>query len=393
MRAIDKTANADQKEPLSVSPNAFTIGDKDRTSGRMNQFRQFRMSVITSAVFVILVALLHLLGLIGMPALKVSAGISTSCVIFFYIIFRCGYNRLAADHGLIVPQTVLASLTVLYAMYEADTARGALGIVLVMILFLGAFQQAAKPTLYRAGFLLSGYAFVIGMAAYSKPERADFRLDIAYWLVIACAMVWFVWTGSYINRLRDRLRERKLFYQSIWETCGDAVIVVDDSFRVQYANPALRTAFGYSAAEAIGMTLAEFQPPPGEHAAEAGLLDVIRARKERDGSHTVDALVLHRNGTVVPTEVTYNDVSFEGRRMVVAFVRDVSERRRTEDRVLFMAHHDTLTGLPNRALLEDRIAQAVSYSMRYNSGLWIVLTSTVSNTSTTASATRPAMPC
>lgn len=348
------------------------IRKPDRPSGRFDQFRQFRASVITSSVFVALLALLHMLGFISPSALMVSSGISTASVVVFYILFHGRFNERAADPALVAPQTILGSLTVLYAMYDADAARGALAIILLIILFLGAFRYSAKSTLFRAAYLLSGYAIVIGMAVYYKPGKVNLRLDIAHWLVTACAMVCFVWTGSYINRLRDRLRERKVFYQSIWETCGDAVIVVDETFRVQYANPAMRTIFGYTAAEAIGMTLAQFQPPVGQHQAEAGLFDVIRASKEGNGSHTAEALALRRDGASVPTEVTYNEVVFEGRRMMVAFVRDVSERKRTENRVRFMAHHDTLTGLPNRALLEDRIAQAIHYGARCRSGLWIV---------------------
>jgi diguanylate cyclase (GGDEF)-like protein len=42
------------------------------------------------------------------------------------------------------------------------------------------------------------------------------------------------------------------------------------------------------------------------------------------------------------------------------------ERKRAEDRIHFMANHDTLTGLPNRALLSDRLSQAVAYAKRYD---------------------------
>jgi diguanylate cyclase (GGDEF)-like protein len=43
----------------------------------------------------------------------------------------------------------------------------------------------------------------------------------------------------------------------------------------------------------------------------------------------------------------------------VAIVRDISERMRNEARIVHMAHHDTLTGLPNRSLIADRLQQAV----------------------------------
>jgi len=49
---------------------------------------------------------------------------------------------------------------------------------------------------------------------------------------------------------------------------------------------------------------------------------------------------------------------------VVATVRDITERKRTEDRIRHMAHHDELTGLPNRTLIRDRLEQAVRNAQR-----------------------------
>lgn len=49
------------------------------------------------------------------------------------------------------------------------------------------------------------------------------------------------------------------------------------------------------------------------------------------------------------------------------------ERKRAEDQIHFMANHDALTGLPNRALLEDRLSQAVLYAQRYNRWVTVVV--------------------
>ena len=78
----------------------------------------------------------------------------------------------------------------------------------------------------------------------------------------------------------------------------------------------------------------------------------------------------------------------------VATYEDVTERRRTEERVAFMAHHDVLTGLPNRALYRERIEELLR---RDQSGRrrrrCCCSTSTISRRSTTRSATAPATRC
>ena len=49
---------------------------------------------------------------------------------------------------------------------------------------------------------------------------------------------------------------------------------------------------------------------------------------------------------------------------VVAIVRDITERKRAEERIRHMAHHDELTGLPNRSLIRDRLDQAILHAQR-----------------------------
>jgi diguanylate cyclase (GGDEF)-like protein len=49
---------------------------------------------------------------------------------------------------------------------------------------------------------------------------------------------------------------------------------------------------------------------------------------------------------------------------VVAIVRDITERKMTEHRIRHIAHHDDLTGLPNRSLIRDRLDQAILHAQR-----------------------------
>ena len=52
---------------------------------------------------------------------------------------------------------------------------------------------------------------------------------------------------------------------------------------------------------------------------------------------------------------------------------DITARKQTEQRIHHIAQHDALTGLPNRSLLQDRLAQAVAYSGRTGHAVWVML--------------------
>ena len=58
--------------------------------------------------------------------------------------------------------------------------------------------------------------------------------------------------------------------------------------------------------------------------------------------------------------------------ITVHFAGIAIQRKINEDRIEYMANHDALTGLPNRALLNDRLAQAISFANRYGRGVSVV---------------------
>jgi diguanylate cyclase (GGDEF)-like protein/PAS domain S-box-containing protein len=64
-------------------------------------------------------------------------------------------------------------------------------------------------------------------------------------------------------------------------------------------------------------------------------------------------------GTLVPVEFSCTTIDYEGEPATVLAFRDLSDRKRDEARIRFLAHHDALTNLPNRFLLRERLTQAL----------------------------------
>lgn len=70
-----------------------------------------------------------------------------------------------------------------------------------------------------------------------------------------------------------------------------------------------------------------------------------------------------------PIEPTYGP-RLEGRRFVLAIVRDVTERKVLEERLSYQAFHDSLTGLPNRSLFVERLEQAMTHGPEAGGTWW-----------------------
>jgi diguanylate cyclase (GGDEF)-like protein/PAS domain S-box-containing protein len=137
-----------------------------------------------------------------------------------------------------------------------------------------------------------------------------------------------------LKRAELRLRESEERARSIIETTSDAYLAADASGVIVEWNGAAERTFGCDRAAAIGRRLVDVIP------AEQSRTVVEQALRSRD---------------VGAVELTVWHVDVGDARTVNMFVRDITERKLREEQVTFMAYHDKLTGLPNRALFEQHL--------------------------------------
>ena len=117
-------------------------------------------------------------------------------------------------------------------------------------------------------------------------------------------------------------------------------------------NPPLLSMLGYSADEMIGHGTLEFVPLHEQ----AKVRQVIGSGEEI----AYESFALHSDGRVLPVEYNVRNFDWDGKKQRLIVVRDLSERRAAEERIRFLALHDMLTGLPNRAQLDDHLNQLVA---------------------------------
>ena len=161
--------------------------------------------------------------------------------------------------------------------------------------------------------------------------------------------------------IEDALHANELLFSATFQGAPHAAAIsrVEDG-RIIAVNDRYERMFGWTAAEVVGKTSVEIGHWPD-----------IETRQLWMETFNEDGAVLdhetvwrHRDGSVCHVSLSAQLVTFGGIQHVLIFVRDISERKEAEARIDFLAHHDALTGLPNRVLFRDRFELATAWAER-----------------------------
>jgi len=126
------------------------------------------------------------------------------------------------------------------------------------------------------------------------------------------------------------LRESEGRYRVVAETASDAIMTIDESTKILFANPAAEKIFGYPVSDLLGSSLTRLVPEYSSHIHNFGLAGPVDATRRQVEWKAVSVPGLHRDGHEVPLEISFGQVFADGKRVFTAVVRDVTERQRAE---------------------------------------------------------------
>lgn len=191
--------------------------------------------------------------------------------------------------------------------------------------------------------------------------------DLREWVRGLAALVllfnfYTVYQHLQLYRIRRQLAERDQLFQLISENAVDMIALVDRQGRRLYNSPAYEKVLGYSSNELKSTSSFEqIHPEDRPRVARAAEKAHQSGRGER-----VEYRIRHRNGSWRTVESTASPIrNAEGQIDKLVIVnRDITDRKRAENLVIYNALHDTLTNLPNRVLFLDRLQHALALAKR-----------------------------
>jgi diguanylate cyclase (GGDEF)-like protein/PAS domain S-box-containing protein len=151
------------------------------------------------------------------------------------------------------------------------------------------------------------------------------------------------------------LRDSEERLRKFSDATSEGIVFIDNGLIVD-CNEAAAHMVRLSAADLIGRPNAAFIAPESIEV----VVNNIRSRFERP----YEVTLLRADGSRFAAELVGKDIVSRGKTLRMTAIRDISDRKQAEARIQFLAHHDTLTHLPNRALLMDRLQVILSGARR-----------------------------
>ncbi len=184
-----------------------------------------------------------------------------------------------------------------------------------------------------------------------------------------------------VQQMNARLAISEERHRFIIENSPDIIYMLDAEGRFTFVNERVEQVLGYARDEIIGRHFLELVPPE-DHERVAWVINERRTGKR--ASQEVELRLVHKSSGFVTRSGSLHTVPVELNAMGVygkggsegsgpflgtyGVIRDISARKRSEALINYQLNHDLLTGLPNRALFQDRLQQAISRARREKSG-------------------------
>ena len=167
-----------------------------------------------------------------------------------------------------------------------------------------------------------------------------------------------------INQIK--LMEQRLeLWGKVFEASSEAIVILDGQARLVTANPSFYRATGYRIDDVAGKPPSFIFGGTGDHGADGGAIPGL-ASIDRKSTWHGEAQVRRREGGDYPAWLMISAVRDKRGNIshYICTLIDITDRKKSEARIQFLAEHDVLTELPNRALFASRLGDAISQAGR-----------------------------
>src|SRR5215208_3079081 len=230
-------------------------------------------------------------------------------------------------------------LAILFAASARLLLAPIIGDESLYLLLIPAVMAAAGFGGFGPGLIATALGLLLGI--FALPVHSGLTAgDLVNAAGFAAIGAGLAWTGELLrqNRIRatastqDALA-REAHLQSILDTVPDAMIVIDERGTMQSFSSAASRLFGYTPAEVLGENIKMLMPSPYRESHDGYLERYLRTGERRIIGIGRVVVGERKDGSTFPMELSVGEMSSGNRRFFTGFIRDLTERQKTEGRL------------------------------------------------------------
>ncbi|MCG7872877.1 MAG: EAL domain-containing protein [Candidatus Thiodiazotropha lotti] len=155
-------------------------------------------------------------------------------------------------------------------------------------------------------------------------------------------------------------------FTNVIDTAFDAVITADGSGRIVSWNQQAREVFGYDERFVLGLRLFQLILPPEAFVKiEHELKPIFENQSNLPSRLRLETVGQRKNGQEFPLELAISSSTAGNQPMLSIFARDITERKRWDEKIRYLAYCDSLTDLPNRQAFKEQVSKAINTAKRH----------------------------